>query len=193
MLAGISTQPRPPDLALAEILLQWSALVKNITSERLALSCMRAVPSDGIEAKFTQWHVRGINERPGLRLEVSSPLGLPRVSEETEMAISHLVQDSVASIVYQYGSDKAEVAIERNVEGIILTVRGASRGRASKISELFPRAISKDGVTSLGDRVKKLGGGVNIQIDERGMCVRAIIPDRSFARSYVPRPRTAQK
>jgi signal transduction histidine kinase len=79
------------------------------------------------------------------------------------------------------GSDKAHVKIEHILGGLAITISDQGRGIPSGVLDRF--AVGKGagvGIMGMKERVKHLGGQLEIESTEHGTKVRATIPSRHF-------------
>jgi PAS domain S-box-containing protein len=121
----------------------------------------------------------GFARRSGIRvdLEISDELG--RQSHERELALFRVLQESLANILHHSGSRTASVRLVRTADEVRLEVR--DRGRGMKLAE-GPTAeelpVNNLGVGILGmrERMRQLGGRLEINSGAQGTCVAAILP-----------------
>jgi signal transduction histidine kinase len=122
-------------------------------------------------------YVHGFTERSGIRvgLELSPRLG--RMAREVELVVFRVVQESLTNIQRHSGSLQGHITIDRNSN---LTVEISDRGRGvparvtSEKKELgFKIGV---GIASMQERVKLIGGQLDIDSTGRGTTVRAKIP-----------------
>jgi signal transduction histidine kinase len=131
-----------------------------------------------------QMYFRGINRREGLEVEFEMPRRLPRLSEEAELAIFRVVQASLTNIYLHSGSAKACVKIKYMPDGLVVTVRDHGRGIPRGV--LARSSVGKgEGVGILGmkERIKQLGGRLEIETSRHGTQVKAMIPSRCLRKT----------
>jgi signal transduction histidine kinase len=134
----------------------------------------------GLETSI-QMYTRGINRREGLEVQLDIPRRLVRLSEEAELTIFRIVQASLTNIHLHSGSDKATVKIARVPEGLAVTISDQGPGISSGVLERSP--LSKGvgvGIAGMKERVKYLGGRLEIESSENGTKVKATIPSCHF-------------
>lgn len=124
-----------------------------------------------------QCYVSGMNERSSLRVEVDILHALPRLSQEAELAMFHVVEASLTNAHLHSGASDAKVTIARNREGIVVEVRDAGRGIPDGVLD---RASPTKGIgiTRMRERVMQLGGSLEIATGPHGTAVKARIPHR---------------
>ena len=176
---AIPTQPHECE----EILLQCPSLTGSISDELRTLSYLLHPPlldECGLNAAL-QCYVNGINQRKGLHVEVEIPQELPRLSEEAELAIFRIVQASLTNVHLHSGASNAKVKIEQNLDGVIVEISDEGQGIPEGVLEHSSRRKTVGiGITGMRERVKQLGGHLEIETSRQGTKVKATIPSRHF-------------
>lgn len=185
-LAMVEKHARPFGAELNKMLLDCSSLTRNISDEIRTLSYLLHPPlldECGLEPAL-QMYFRGINRREGLEVEFEMPRRLPRLCEEAELAIFRVVQASLTNIYLHSGSAKACVKIKYMPDGLVVTVRDHGRGIPRGV--LARSSVGKgEGVGILGmkERIKQLGGRLEIETSRHGTQVKAMIPSRCLRKT----------
>jgi signal transduction histidine kinase len=112
------------------------------------------------------------------------PRRLQRLSEEAELAIFRIVQASLTNIHLHSGSNRASVKIEHISEGLAVTISDHGRGIPDGV--LDRSSVDKGagvGIVGMKERVKQLGGRLEIETSEQGTQVKAVIPSCHFRRA----------
>jgi len=174
-----SSSGTPPNKMLSEC----SALISDISDEIRTLSYLLHPPlldECGLESAI-QMYSRGINRRQGLNIELDIPHRLRRLSEEAELAVFRIVQASLTNVHLHSGSDKAKVKIKETHEGLILTIIDHGRGIPTGMLDRYtPGKGVGVGIVGMRERVKQLGGRLEIESSQRGTQVRVVIPSSHF-------------
>jgi PAS domain S-box-containing protein len=185
-------------VALATTLSQLHASIpssgrklRKLASECLALAdqCIREVRTlsyllhppmldeAGLEDAFRHY-VKGFAERTGIevQLEISPRLG--RMKPGVELALFRVVQESLTNIQRHSGSFQAKIRIERDPRKISLEISDKGSG--------IPRSLRRQngelsfgpgvGIPSMHERVKLIGGQLDIESSSGGTTVRVTIP-----------------
>jgi signal transduction histidine kinase len=178
---------------LENLLLQCSSLTRNISDELRTLSYLLHPPlldECGLNTAI-QWYVSGINQRSGLEVEVEMAHELCRLSEEAELAIFRIVQASLTNVHLHSGARKAKVKVEQNPNGVVVAVSDDGQGIPDGVLDHSSHTKTLGiGITGMRERVKQLGGHLEIETSRKGTRVRATVPDRHFRIS--PAPETAK-
>jgi signal transduction histidine kinase len=182
-LALAKNQISSSEIAFHKMLSDSSALTTDISEEVRTLSYMMHPPlldECGLETSI-QMYARGINRRVGLEIQVDIARRLERLSEEAELAIFRIVQASLTNIHLHSGSRTATVKIERVSEGLAVTISDQGRGIPSGVLERSPLGKGAGvGIAGMKERVKYIGGRLEIESSEYGTKVKAIVPSCHF-------------
>jgi PAS domain S-box-containing protein len=122
-------------------------------------------------------YVPGYAERTGIEVELEISPGFGRLAQEEEMALFRVMQESLVNIHRHSGSFSARILLDRNTRGILLEVSdkgrgipGNGQGRNKGLS--FAGGV---GVQSMQERLKQVGGQLEIESSTNGTTVRAMV------------------
>jgi signal transduction histidine kinase len=129
-----------------------------------------------------QWYVQGFSKRSGIYVDVTAqPIG--RLPSEIETALFRIVQEGLTNVRRHSGSETASIRLERRSNEIVLEIK--DRGHGLSIEK---RPDSLDLVPDLGvgipgmrQRLRQLGGRLEISSNGDGTAVAAIVPLRNGA------------
>jgi len=131
----------------------------------------------GLEDAFRHY-VKGFAERTGIEVELEISPRLGRMKPGIELALFRVVQESLTNIQRHSGSFQARIRIERDSRKITLEISdkgsgvpGNLRRKNGKLS--FGLGV---GIPSMHERVKLIGGQLDIESSSGGTTVRATIP-----------------
>jgi PAS domain S-box-containing protein len=120
----------------------------------------------------------GFTERTGIELELEISPRLGRMKPGVELALFRVVQESLTNIQRHSGSSQAKIRIERDPGRITLEISDKGSG--------IPRNLRRHngklsfgpgvGIPSMHERVKLIGGQVDIESSSSGTTVRVTIP-----------------
>jgi signal transduction histidine kinase len=185
-LAMVESQATSSGPALNKMLSECSSITRDISDEIRTLSYLMHPPlldECGL-ASAIQMYLSGINRRDGRKVELEMPHRLRRLSEEAELATFRIVQASLTNIHLHSGTDRASVKIEQTRDGLRVTISDNGRGIPHGVldgSSLGKRAGV--GIAGMRERVKQLGGRLEIDTSEHGTQVTALIPSCHFRRA----------
>jgi PAS domain S-box-containing protein len=123
-------------------------------------------------------HADGFACRTGLRVDLELPPDLGRLPRETELALFRVLQEALANVHRHSGSKTASIRVAQPADEIRLEVRDKGHGMVPRSN---PRAVGGYptlgvGIAGMGERMRQLGGRLEIQSDDRGTTVIAILP-----------------
>jgi signal transduction histidine kinase len=187
-LALAENQARSAGVALNRMLSDCSSLTRDISDEIRTLSYLLHPPlldECGLESAI-QVYAGGINRREGLEIELDIPHHLQRLSEEAELAVFRIVQASLTNIHLHSGSNKARIKIQQIPEGLRVTIADLGRGIPKGVLGRYaPGKGAGVGIVGMRERMKRLGGRLEIDSSERGTEVRVVIPRSHFRQEKV--------
>jgi PAS domain S-box-containing protein len=167
-------QPRARK-ALSECL----SLSDQLSSEVRTLSYLLHPPMlDEIGlAPAIRWYADGVAQRGSLQMDLEIPRKLDRLPWETETALFRIVQESLTNILLHSGSKKAKIFITQDSREITLEVSDEGRGISPEILNHSDGSRKLGvGIVGMRERMKQLGGRLEINSDSGGTIVRAIAP-----------------
>src|SRR5436309_15725849 len=120
------------------------------------------------------------------------PPDLCRLSEQAELAIFRIVQASLTNVHLHSGASVAKVKIEQNLDGVVVAVSDEGQGIPEGVLDHSSRSKTVGiGITGMRERVKELGGHLEIETSCHGTTVKATIPKRHFRTTMPAAEQTA--
>jgi len=129
-------------------------------------------------APAMRWFIEGFGNRSGLTIRASIPARLPRLSQKVELALFRIAQEALANVHRHSGSKSARIRIVATPAKIILEVIDKGRGLPTEAqkSEGGISKVEGVGLASMRERIRQVGGSLEIVSGRRGTTVRAIAP-----------------
>jgi PAS domain S-box-containing protein len=141
-------------------------------------------------------YVNGFNRRLGPQVTLSFTNGQSRLPVNVETALFRIVQEALSNIESHSGSATAEVVFRRKRSELLLEIADHGCGISKEILKQLNsgRALPGIGIAGMRERVRTLGGLMNICSSSDGTTVKVRLPARSPAvrRSPVVRGRTTR-
>lgn len=124
-----------------------------------------------------QWYVEGFTKRSGIYVDLfAEPIG--RLQSDVEMALFRVVQEALANVHRHSTSETASIRLEHRNGDIVLQIKDRGKGLA-----IADYNHDTDGVVSLGvgipgmkQRLRQLGGTLDISSSQTGTTVSAVVP-----------------
>ncbi len=121
--------------------------------------------------------IDGLKKRSNLRITFEcKPDSFPRLSSEIETSIFRVIQEGITNIQRHSGSADARVEIQLQTDRVSLRIRDFGVGMPIDSVTGGLAITAGVGLSSLRERVKHLGGKINILRAEPGTLVEAVIP-----------------
>jgi len=156
-------------------------LVKELSRELRTISHLLHPPllDEAGLPSAVRWYVEGFAERSKIRVNLDLDANLGRLSSECETAIFRIVQESLTNIHRHSGSPTASISISRTRRQVRLEVHDQGKGisvQKQRNSGSMKRGV---GIQGMHERVRQLGGRLQINSGKGGTSVVAILPTES--------------
>jgi len=122
-------------------------------------------------------YVDGFTKRSGIQVELEVPSHVGRMARDIELVLFRVVQESLTNIQRHSGSQQAKIRVNRN-SNLTLEISDFGRGlSATKQSGSDEARLEVGvGIPSMLERVKLIGGRLEIDSTSQGTKVRVTIP-----------------
>jgi DNA-binding NarL/FixJ family response regulator len=130
----------------------------------------------GLEEAIREY-VTGFSKRSGIEVKLEMSRRLGRVAREIEQALFRVVQEALTNVQRHSGSQQAKIRIHRNSD-LTLEVSDLGRGVSASVhrGKQKTRFEVGVGILSMQERVKLIGGRLDIVSTDHGTTVRATVP-----------------
>lgn len=155
-------------------------LVKELSRELRTISHLLHPPllDEAGLPSAVRWYVEGFAERSKIRVNLDLDANLGRLSSECETAIFRIVQESLTNIHRHSGSPTASISISRTRRQVRLEVHDQGKG-ISVQKQRNSGSMKGVGIQGMHERVRQLGGRLQINSGKGGTSVVAILPTES--------------
>lgn len=152
-------------------------LVERVSSEIRTISHLLHPPLLDIAglASALHWYVDGFSERSRIRVDLEIPSELGRLPDEMEIAIFRIVQECLTNIHRHSESATAAICLTLEADRLVVQVRDAGKGISQEKLELIEAGRSGIGFAGMRERLRQLGGTLEIQSTDTGTVVCAIL------------------
>jgi signal transduction histidine kinase len=128
-----------------------------------------------------RWYVEGFSERSKIQVDLDIPEDFGRLPQELETAIFRTAQECLTNIHRHSGSPMAKIQLTRSEGKIRLKVKDNGVGiPAEKLDGVTAPGTLGVGLRGMRERLRQLGGSLDIHSDDKGTTVEA---ELSVARS----------
>ncbi|PYX24638.1 MAG: hypothetical protein DMG87_03165, partial [Acidobacteria bacterium] len=127
-----------------------------------------------------RWFVEGFAERSKIPVALEIPQNLGRLSPEFETTIFRVVQEGLTNIHRHSGSSTAAIRISQGPEAIRLEISDRGKGIPAGVQlGLAGAGRSGVGIQGMRERLRQLGGHLEIQSRRTGTTILAVLPLRN--------------
>jgi two-component system NarL family sensor kinase len=160
-----------PDPPAAELFADLNGLADQALQEIRTTSYLLHPPllDESGFAAAASWYVKGFNKRSSIQVNLQMPRGV-RLPSTVEIVLFRVLQESLTNITKHSGSATVDVVLQVDEETIQLSVRDYGKGIAPERLKRMNHTGSDVGVGIAGmrERLKALGGKLEIQSDSTG-------------------------
>jgi signal transduction histidine kinase len=180
-LSTVKRQAHKLDTAGGKAVEENVMLVEQISREIRTISHLLHPPllDEAGLGSALRWYVGGFSERSKISVDLSIPSDFGRLPNDMEIAIFRIVQECLTNI--HRHSESATAAISIVAEDSRILVRVQDRGKGippQRQSELNSTDRTGVGFRGMRERVRQLGGSLEIQSDADGTVIVAKLPLR---------------
>ena len=155
------------------------ALVQQLSKELRTTSHLLHPPlldESGLPSAV-RWFVDGFAKRSKISVDLEIAPDLGRLPRELETTIFRMVQECLTNIHRHSGSPTANIRIARNSNHVSVAVRDRGKGMsADNYRNSFGPITPGVGIQGMRERVRQLGGHLQIHSGTSGTTVRATLP-----------------
>lgn len=124
-----------------------------------------------------RWYAKGFETRSGIPVALDFPEELSRLPPEMETALFRIVQEALINIQRHSGSAVARIRLERRANAIEMLIEDEGRGMPPPLRDDDTLlAASGVGIAGIRERVRELGGRMNIESRDGGMLLSVTLP-----------------
>jgi signal transduction histidine kinase len=183
-LEVVKSQSYKLDAAGVKAISENTAMVEQISSEIRTISHLLHPPlldAAGL-ASALRWYVDGFSERSKIKVDVDISEEIGRLSDEMEIAIFRMVQECLTNIHRHSGSSAAAIRVRKENHRIVIEVQDEGKGIPPE-KQLALKTSGRTGVGFRGmrERLRQLGGSLNIESTQAGTAVIATLPMEDLA------------
>ncbi len=127
-------------------------------------------------ASALRWYADGFAERSNIKVDVQIATDFGRLPDELEITLFRIVQECLTNIHRHSGSATAAIRLRQEGNSVIVEVQDSGKGiPLEKQHELIEAGRGGVGFAGMRERLRHLGGTLEIQSNESGTTVTAIL------------------
>ncbi len=125
-----------------------------------------------------RWYAVRFSERSGISVRLNLPDDLCRMPQDNEIALFRVMQESLTNVQRHSGSKMARIRIRQHDDMVTLQIEDKGHGMPEGVLGQEHQNVERLGVGIAGmrERLKQLGGRLEIDSSPRGTKVKAIVP-----------------
>ncbi len=123
-----------------------------------------------------RWYVNRFTQRTGIGVVMHLPEELPRYGQEMETALFRVVQESLTNIMRHSGSKAAEIQLIAGKRELLLSIGDQGVGLPETTAAGRDGAVKGIGIAGMRERLRQLGGRLEIASSGAGTRVTAMLP-----------------
>ncbi|HEV2731473.1 MAG TPA: PAS domain S-box protein [Terriglobales bacterium] len=178
-LTAIREESKNPSAKAARACAESLELVQQMSKELRTISHLLHPPlldEAGLPSAI-RWFVEGFAERSKIAVELELSEDLGRLSPESETTVFRIVQESLSNIHRHSQSPKASIRICRTPSEVRVEVSDSGKGMPAGVQN-GPTGSRRPGVgiTGMRERLRQLGGYLEISSRKTGTTVLAVLP-----------------
>ena len=170
----------PTGDAAGQLLADCAGLVEESIKEIRTMSYLLYPPmlEEAGLGTAAVWYVDGFTKRSGIETTLDIPPDFSRVPREVELAVFRVLQESLTNVHRHSGSNVANVSLCIDDGAVQVEVKDEGKGIPPALlqSLMNSQGTSSVGLRGMQERVRHLGGNLQIVSDSNGTTLRAAIP-----------------
>jgi len=164
----------------AALALKGAGIVDKCLTETRTISYLLHPPmlDEAGLGSATRWYVDGFSRRSGIKVNLNLPPTLGRMHRDVEVALFRAVQEGLTNVHRHSGCSVVDVSLSMNTQQLRLQIRDDGRGIPPKRLRSLIEGAAEAGVGLAGmrERIRELGGSLEIRSDRAGTTVVISIP-----------------
>ena len=173
----VQAQSHKLDANAARAVSDNARLIEQVSTEIRTISHLLHPPLLDLAglASALRWYVDGFSERSHIQVELEIPADLGRLPSDMEIAIFRIVQECLTNIHRHSGSATATIRLHQEGERLIVHVEDRGRGIPAEKQKELESGRGGVGFSGMRERVRQLGGTLEIQSQGSGTRVTAML------------------
>jgi len=138
-------------------------------------------------ASAARWFVEGFSRRSGIEVRCEIPDKMERPSRLCELVLFRVLQESLTNVHRHAEASVAAIRLERHSDDVELEITDNGRGIPEERMRHFENCSNSGvGITGMGERVRELGGHLEILALNPGTSIKVTLPAGTSPTRLVP-------
>ena len=132
-------------------------------------------------ASAARWFAEGFAQRSGINITCDIQESMERPSRDCELVLFRILQESLTNVHRHSGASAAQVRLCRDEQVLQLEIADNGKGIPAERLHRFQTSTGNSGVGIAGmrERVRQLGGHLELRSSENGTSIHVAVPTRS--------------
>jgi PAS domain S-box-containing protein len=176
-LVPVEEELRQKDPRLASRISESLHLIEDLSRDLRTISHLLHPPLLDEAGLYSavRWYLEGFAERSKINVDLQLDPDLGRLPAELETAMFRIVQECLTNIHLHSGSSSASIVISHDTDNVKLEIRDQGKGMPMPLTRVGV------GIQGMGERVRQLGGQLDIDSGSGGTRVTATFPAKVAA------------
>jgi PAS domain S-box-containing protein len=180
-LDSVASSVGQKDAGVAQVVAQCIRLAEDSIKEVRTVSYLLYPPmleEMGLKSAIP-WYLDGFSARSGIKTTLDVQADFGRLPRDSELALFRVLQESLTNVHRHSGSQTAHVRLFMKEGMCILEVEDEGKGIPPQLLEQFAQdwmGAPGVGVRGMNERMRQLGGRLELVSKKSGATVRAIVP-----------------
>lgn len=176
----LKSDRRPAGEDANTLLAECAELVEQSIKEIRTMSYLLYPPmleEAGLETAAV-WYVDGFAKRSGIETTLDIPTDLGRPHRDVELALFRVLQESLTNVHRHSGSPVAHVRLFHTDGLVRLEIQDEGKGISASARQSLesPQGTPGVGLRGMQERVRHLGGALQLDSNPNGTTIRVVIP-----------------
>ena len=162
---------------VAQLVDDNARMVEEISNEIRTMSHLLHPPlldEVGLSSAI-RWYIEGFAERSKIETVLEIPEKMDRLPQNMEIAVFRAVQECLTNIHRHSGSSSCSVKVSREDGNLLVEVKDSGRG-IPQAKQLTLPASGGVGLRGMQERIRQIGGNMEIDSSPQGTIITARIP-----------------
>lgn len=162
---------------IAQLLDDNARMVEEISNEIRTMSHLLHPPlldEVGLSSAI-RWYIEGFAQRSKIETDLDIPEKLQRLPQNMEIAVFRAIQECLTNIHRHSGSSSCSVKVSQEDGSLLVEVKDSGRG-IPQAKQLTLPASGGVGLRGMQERIRQLGGNMEIDSSPQGTVISARIP-----------------
>src|SRR5579885_886079 len=163
-----------------------AVMLEQVTKEIRTISHLLHPPLLDVAglASAVRWYVDGFSQRSHIKVDVDIHTDCGSLSNEAEIAVFRVVQECLTNVYRHSGSDQCLVSIRKEPDHLKIDIEDKGHGISESQGTGAPN--SGLGLRGMKERLRQLGGKLEIATSDHGTTVSAVVPFKAASTKDYP-------